>query len=99
MMSLSKRSQGYTYTRSLFQAQHRGRLQNVVELDWAGKSGVLLRTGFIITLVALSRSTTEAELIALSTALREVIHLQNLLRELREHKIPIPFTKPIEVAQ
>jgi hypothetical protein len=44
------------------------------------------------TLVALS--TTEAELIALSTALKEVIHLMKLLEELREHKIPIPFTKP-----
>jgi hypothetical protein len=39
-------------------------------------------------------STTEAELIALSTALREVIALMNLLMELRENKIPVPFTKP-----
>ena len=39
-------------------------------------------------------STTEAELIALSTALREVIHLQNLLLELRGCNFPIPFTKP-----
>jgi hypothetical protein len=39
-------------------------------------------------------STTEAELIALSTALREVICMMNLLQELREHKIPVPFTKP-----
>ena len=44
------------------------------------------------SLVALS--TTEAELIAMSTALREVIHLQNLLLELRGCNFPIPFTKP-----
>ena len=44
------------------------------------------------SLVALS--TTEAKLIALSTALREVIHLQNLLLELRGCNFPIPFTKP-----
>ena len=70
------------------------------------KTGALSRTGYIITylycpiiwgskmqsLVALS--TTEAELIAMSTALREVIHLQNLLLELRGCNFPIPFTKP-----
>ena len=39
-------------------------------------------------------STTEAELIAMSTALREVIHLQNLLLELRGCNFLIPFTKP-----
>ena len=39
-------------------------------------------------------STTEAELIALSTALNEVIHLQNLLLELHGCNFPIPFTKP-----
>ena len=44
------------------------------------------------SLVALS--TTEAELIDLSTALREVIHLQNLLLELCGCNFPIPFTKP-----
>jgi ribosome-interacting GTPase 1 len=44
------------------------------------------------SLIALS--TTEAELIALSTALREVISMMNLLKELREHGIPVPFTKP-----
>ena len=44
------------------------------------------------SLVALS--TTEAELIAMSTALREVIHLQNLLLELHGCNFPIPFTKP-----
>ena len=43
------------------------------------------------SLVALS---TEAELIALSSALCEVIHLQHLLQELHMHKIPVPFTKP-----
>ena len=43
------------------------------------------------SLVALS--TTEAEIIALSTALRTVIHLQNLLQELRTNALPIPFTK------
>ena len=39
-------------------------------------------------------STTEAELIAISTMLREVIHLQILLLELRGCNFPIPFTKP-----
>ena len=39
-------------------------------------------------------STTEAELIAMSTMLREVIHLQNLLLELRGCNFLIPFTKP-----
>ena len=39
-------------------------------------------------------STTKAELIAISTALREVIHLQNLLLELFGCSFPIPFTKP-----
>ena len=43
------------------------------------------------SLVALS--TTEAELIAISTALREVIHLQNLLLELCGCNFPIRFTK------
>ena len=69
------------------------------------KTGALSCTGYIITyancpivwgskmqsLVALS--TTEAELIAMSTALREVIHLQNLLLELHGCNFPIPFTK------
>ena len=44
------------------------------------------------SLVALS--TTEAELIAMSTTLCDVIHLQNLLLELRGCNFPIPFTKP-----
>ena len=70
------------------------------------KTGALSRTGYIITytncpivwgskmqsFVALS--TTEAELIAMSTALREVIHLQNLLLELHGCNFPIPFMKP-----
>ena len=70
------------------------------------KTGALSRTGYLITyancpivwgskmqsLVALS--TTEAELIAMSTALHEVIHLQNLLLELGGCNFPIPFTKP-----
>ena len=43
------------------------------------------------SLVALS--TTEAEIIALSTVLRKVIHLQNLLQVLRANTLPIPFTK------
>ena len=43
-------------------------------------------------LVALS--TTEAELIVLSSTLCEGIHLQHLLQELHMHKIPEPFTKP-----
>ena len=44
------------------------------------------------SLVALS--TTEAELITMSTTLHEVIHLQNLLLELCGCNFPIPFTKP-----
>ena len=69
------------------------------------KTGALSHTGYIITyancpiwgskmqsLVVLT--TTEAELIAMSTALREVIHLQNLLLELHGCNFPIPFTKP-----
>ena len=44
------------------------------------------------SLVALS--TTEAELIAMSTMLHEVIHLQNLLLELCGCNFPIPFTEP-----
>ena len=73
------------------------------------KTGALSRMGYLITyancpimwgskmqsLVALS--TMEAELIAMSTALREVIHLQNLLLELRGCIFPIPFTEPQEV--
>ena len=45
---------------------------------------------------AVTRGTQymEAELIASSTALREVIHLQNLLLELCGCNFPIPFTKP-----
>ena len=39
-------------------------------------------------------STTEAELIATSTALCEVIHFQNLLLELCGCNFLIPFTKP-----
>ena len=35
----------------------------------------------------------EAEIIDLSTAWREVIHLQNLLQELRAYAFPVPFTK------
>ena len=44
------------------------------------------------SLVALSM--TKAEIIALSSASREVIHLQNLLKELQSCNFPIPFTKP-----
>ena len=43
------------------------------------------------TLVTLS--TTEAEIIALSTALCKVIHRQNLQQELCANVFPIPFTK------
>jgi hypothetical protein len=69
-------------------------------------SSVFSRTGYVIlyagcpiiwaskmqSVVALS--TTEAEYIALSTALREVICMMNLLKELKQRGIPIPFTKP-----
>jgi hypothetical protein len=44
------------------------------------------------TLIALS--TTEAEYIALSSALREVITLMNLLKELKSRGIEIPYTQP-----
>ena len=68
-------------------------------------TGVLSHSGFLIkyadctilwgskmqSLVALS--TIEAEISALSTASREVIHLQNLFQELRANSLPIPFTK------
>ena len=64
------------------------------------------RTGYMITyagcpivwaskiqsLIALS--TCESEYIALSTALRDVLSLMNLLKELKQHGIPIPFTHP-----
>ena len=64
------------------------------------------RTGYIITyagcpivwaskmqsLIALS--TTEAEYIALSTALREVIAILHLLNEFKENKIPVIATTP-----
>ena len=39
-------------------------------------------------------STTTAELIAMSTALQEVSHLQNLFLELHGCNFSIPFTKP-----
>jgi hypothetical protein len=69
-------------------------------------ASVFSRTGYVIlyagcpiiwaskmqSVVALS--TTEAEYIALSTALREVICMMNLLKELKQRGIPIPFTKP-----
>ena len=44
------------------------------------------------SIVALS--TTEAEYVALSTAPRETITLTNLLTELRDRRISIPFVKP-----
>jgi len=70
-------------------------------------ASVLSRTGYIITyagcpiiwsskmqtLIALS--TTEAEYIALSSALRKVITLMNILSELRDFNIPIPTSTPI----
>ena len=70
------------------------------------KTGALSRTGYLITYancpimwgskmqLFVALSTTEAKLIAMSTMLREVIHLQNLLLELRGCNFPIPFTKP-----
>jgi hypothetical protein len=75
--------------------------------DYVGDpSTVLSRTGFITkfagcplvwgskmqTLIALS--TTEAEYITLSTDLREVITLMNLLKELKSRGIDIPYTQP-----
>ena len=70
------------------------------------KTGAISWTGYLITYVnypivwgskmqmLVTLSTTEAEVMALSMALWEVIHLQNLLQELCEFKIPIPSTKP-----
>jgi hypothetical protein len=69
-------------------------------------ASALSRTGYVIyyagcpiiwaskmqSLVALS--TTEAEYIALSSALREVITLINLLNELKSRGIPIAITTP-----
>ena len=69
------------------------------------KTGALSCTGCLITYVncpivwgskmqsLVALSTTEAKLIAMSTTLREVIHLQNLLLELRGCNFPIPFRK------
>ena len=78
---------------------------NWLKSDPTSPAGVLSHSGFLIkyancpilwgsmmqSLVALS--TTEAETIALSTALLEVIHLQNLLQEFWANTFPIPFTK------
>ena len=70
------------------------------------KTGALPCTGYLITYAncpivwgskiqsPVALSTTEAELIAMSTMLCEVIHLQNLLLELGGCNFPIPFTKP-----
>ena len=67
------------------------------------RTGALSWTGYLITYancpimwgskmqVLVALSTSEAEFIAWSTALQEVIHLQNLLKELHEFKIPIPL--------
>lgn len=41
-----------------------------------------------------TRSTTKAEYVVLSTAAKEAITLMNLLRELRDHSISVPFIKP-----
>jgi hypothetical protein len=75
--------------------------------NYAGDTSTALsRTSFIIkyagcplvwaskmqTLIALS--TTEAVHIALSSALREVITLMNLLKELKSHGIEVPYTQP-----
>ena len=68
--------------------------------------GAFSRMGYLITFAncpivwgskmqsLMALSTTEAELIAMSTALREVIHIQSLLLELRGCNFLIPFTKP-----
>ena len=70
------------------------------------KTGALSCTGYLITYancpimwgskmqLCVALNTTEAELIALSTTLREVIHLQNLLLGLCGCNFPIPSTKP-----
>jgi hypothetical protein len=39
-------------------------------------------------------STTEAEYIAMSMALRDVIPIMDLIKEMREHNIPVICTKP-----
>ena len=43
---------------------------------------------------AIALSTTEAEYMALSTAMREVIFLFNMMNEIREHDIKLPNTVP-----
>ena len=62
-----------------------------MRLGWRQPNCPILWGSKMQSLVALS--TTEAEIIALSTALCKVIHLQNLLQELRANTFPIPFTK------
>ena len=47
------------------------------------------------TTIALS--TTEAEYVALSTALRDVIYLINLTKEIEAHGIPMPTDKKPQV--
>ena len=66
----------------------------------------LSRTGYIIKYAgcpiiwssklqsAIALSTTEAEYMALSTAMREVIFLFNMMNEMREHDIKLPNTVP-----
>jgi hypothetical protein len=67
----------------------------------------LSRTGFVVKYAGcpvtwasklqstIALSTTEAEYIALSTSLREVIYLMNLSDELRKHEVPICEKQPV----
>jgi hypothetical protein len=69
-------------------------------------STALSRTGYVITYAGcpvvwasklqplITLSTTESEYVALSTALREVIYMMNLLKELQARGIDVPFTTP-----
>jgi hypothetical protein len=64
------------------------------------------RTGYIITYAGcpliwkskmqtqVALSTTESEYLSLSTALREVIYMQQMLREMRKHGLDIEDTQP-----
>jgi hypothetical protein len=69
-------------------------------------SNVLSRTGFAILYAGcpivwsskmqteIALSTTEAEYIALSTAMRDVIPIKQLFDEMRDHKFLVPYSTP-----
>ena len=75
------------------------------KLDNLDPRSCLSRTGYVISYAncpliwssklqsIIALSTTEAEYIALSTALRDVIYLLNLVEEFNEHGIKVPNNK------